>query len=126
MAVEEGCPFGDVALTKTADSNGALSRISCRDGDDEAVRIALDGIVAVRLCRSRWYWQLFAGAHSDLAAPANLGEAVRVFDRCRILDTSEPWRRPRFVARAAGGKCTLEPAAPSWVASALQIDLGRG
>jgi len=54
------------------------------------------------------------------------GEAVRVFDRCRILDTSEPWRRPRFVARAAGGKCTLEPAAPSWVARALQIDLGRG
>ena len=61
-----------------------------------------------------------------LAALANLGEAVRVFDRCRILDTSEPCRRPRFVARAAGGKCTLEPAAPSWVARALQIDLGRG
>jgi hypothetical protein len=70
MAVEEGCPFGDVALTKTADFNGALSRTSCREGDDEAVRIALGGIVAVRLCRSRWYWQLFAGAHSDLGIVA--------------------------------------------------------
>jgi len=60
-----------------------------------------------------------------LAALANLGEAVQVFDRCRIFDTSEPWRHPRFVARAAGGKCTLEPAAPSWVARALQIDQGR-
>lgn len=71
MAVEEGCPFGDVALAKTADFNGALSRIGCRDGDDEAVRIALGGIVAVRLCRSRWYWQLFAGARSDLGIVAD-------------------------------------------------------
>jgi hypothetical protein len=70
MAVEEGCLFGDVALNKTADTNGAMNRISCRRGDDEAVRIALGGIVAVRFCRSRWYWQLFAGAYTDLGLVA--------------------------------------------------------
>ena len=58
-----------------------------------------------------------------LAALANLAEAVRVFDQCRILDTSEPWRQPRLVARAAHGKCALEPGAPSWAVKALQIDL---
>jgi hypothetical protein len=71
MAVEEGCPFGDVALTKTADANGAMNRISCSQGDDEAVRIALGGIIAVRFCRSRWYWQLFAGAYTDLGMVAD-------------------------------------------------------
>jgi len=60
------------------------------------------------------------------AALANLGEAVRVFDRCRILDSSEPWKRPRLVARAARGNCMLEPGAPPWAASALQIDPERG
>jgi hypothetical protein len=84
MAVEEGCPFGDVALTKTADTNGAMNRISCRRGDDEAVRIALGGIVAVRLCRSRWYWQLFAGAYADLGIVADFfrgtGDAERVVE----------------------------------------------
>ncbi|HZL16491.1 MAG TPA: hypothetical protein VFG23_01970 [Polyangia bacterium] len=48
-----------------------MSQISVRRGDDEAVRIALGGIVAVRLCRSRWYWQLFAGAYSDLGIVAD-------------------------------------------------------
>jgi predicted ABC-type ATPase len=56
------------------------------------------------------------------AALANLAEAVRVFDRCRVLDSSEPWERPRLVARAARGKLTLEPGVPPWAAEALQVD----
>jgi predicted ABC-type ATPase len=60
-----------------------------------------------------------------LAALANLAEAVRVFDRARILDTSEPWTQPRIVARAARNRCALEPGAPSWAVRALQIDFDR-
>jgi predicted ABC-type ATPase len=56
------------------------------------------------------------------AALANLAEAVRVFDRCRVLDSSEPWKRPRLVARAVRGRLTLEPGAPSWAADALRVD----
>jgi hypothetical protein len=77
LALEEGCPFDSVVLNRTADSNGAVSRISCRSGDDEAVRIALGGIVAVRLCRSRWYWQLFAAAHADLGTVADFFRGAR-------------------------------------------------
>jgi predicted ABC-type ATPase len=54
------------------------------------------------------------------AALANLAEAVRVFDRCRILDSSEQWKRPRLVARVSGGKVALEPGAPSWATVALR------
>lgn len=56
------------------------------------------------------------------AALANLAEAVRVFDRCRILDSSAPWRRPRLAARATRGRIVLEPGAPSWVTKALGIE----
>jgi len=56
------------------------------------------------------------------AALANLAEAVRVFDRCRILDSSEAWKRPRLVARATRGKVTLERGAPPWAANALRAD----
>lgn len=53
------------------------------------------------------------------ASLANLADAVRVFDRCRILDSSEPWTRPRVVARVIRGKVALEPGAPSWALTAL-------
>jgi predicted ABC-type ATPase len=56
------------------------------------------------------------------AALANLGEAVRVFDRCRVLDSSEPWARPRLAARSVRGKLTLEPGVPPWAVAALRID----
>lgn len=59
------------------------------------------------------------------AALANLGDAVRVFDRCRILDSSEPWKRPRLVGRATRGKIALESGAPAWVAGALHSDSER-
>ena len=58
-------------------------------------------------------------------ALANLAEAARTFDRCRILDSSEPWTRPRLVARAIRGKITLEPGAPSWATIALGTDSER-
>jgi predicted ABC-type ATPase len=56
------------------------------------------------------------------AALANLGEALRVFDRCRVLDSSEPWKRPRLGARSVRGKLTFEPGAPPWAVAALRID----
>jgi predicted ABC-type ATPase len=56
------------------------------------------------------------------AALGNLAEAVRIFDRCRILDASESWKRPRLVARATRGRVALEPGAPSWVTKALRVD----
>ena len=59
------------------------------------------------------------------AALSNLAEAARVFDRCRILDSSEPWKRPRLVARVTGGKVALEPRAPSWATVALRSDSER-
>ena len=60
------------------------------------------------------------------AALGNLVEAVRIFDRSRVLDTSEPWKRPRLVARVARGKSTLEPDAPPWAANALLSGPDRG
>lgn len=57
-----------------------------------------------------------------IAALANVAEAIRVFDRCRILDSSEPWKRPRLVARVTGGKVALERGAPSWATVALRSD----
>ena len=59
------------------------------------------------------------------AALANLGEAVRAFDRCRVLDSSEPWRRPRLVARVTGGKVALEADPPSWATVALGSNFQR-
>lgn len=59
------------------------------------------------------------------AALANVADAARVFDRCRILDSSEPWKRPRLIARATGGKVALELGAPSWAAVALRSDFER-
>jgi hypothetical protein len=85
MAVEEGCPFGDVELNRTADANGAMNRIGCRRGDDEAVRIALGGIVAVRLCRSRvsvrWSAGLIGRAR-DRPASETRGHAHETFACC--------------------------------------------
>jgi hypothetical protein len=35
-----------------------------------------------------------------------------VFDRCRVLDSFEPWAHPRLAARSVRGKPTLEPGHP--------------
>jgi hypothetical protein len=57
---------------------------------------------------------------------ADLAEAVRVFDRCRVLDSSDAWKRPRLVARVTRGKVAIERGAPSWATGALRSVTERG
>jgi predicted ABC-type ATPase len=59
------------------------------------------------------------------AALGNLADAVRAFDRSRILDSSESWKRPRLVARVTGGRIAFEPGAPPWATTALGADSER-
>jgi len=55
------------------------------------------------------------------ASLANLAHAIKVFDSCRVYDTSAPWSAPRLVATARGGTVRLQPAPPQWVVRTLPI-----
>jgi hypothetical protein len=128
MAVGEGCPFAEVALARTADTNGALSQISVRRGDDEAVRIALGGIVAVRLCRSRWYWQLFAGAYSDLGIVADFfrgtkdaQNGVEFNVKATAIAISSNWATVEKFARALVARRSLSHKTASAIAASPRL-----
>ncbi len=51
---------------------------------------------------------------------ANLGEAVRSFDRCTVYDATPTWVPPRIAATSTAGQVVLEQDAPEWAIKALR------
>ena len=53
------------------------------------------------------------------ASVANLREAIAMFERVRIYDSTVRWAAPRLVAIVRGGQLVREGATPDWLEAAL-------
>ena len=54
------------------------------------------------------------------ASIATLSEALPVFDRVRVYDSTAPWAKPRLVASARDGRRTRHGSSPAWLEIALR------
>lgn len=55
------------------------------------------------------------------ASTANLREALRVFDRARVYDSTVAWTAPRLVASARAGQVLRHGPSPAWLDLALNV-----
>jgi predicted ABC-type ATPase len=53
------------------------------------------------------------------ASVANLRQALGVFERVRVYDSTVPWTTPRLVAAARDGRLTRYEPSPTWLEHAL-------